>query len=595
MTYKKKLVMAGSLMVLIALLSASGQALEVTDETYVVFGFEDGTSLVAPESNALEAGVFGGVAEPIEYVKVILADGSQTIVPRESITEERSLEAWVERNLGSCDSRSECMSMADDYCQEIQPFFEAWPSTYYSNGAVKSLHTHCYEDKGTCRAECRTLVTGTDCVMGRNCVEDSCAYGYARRASCSGKTCLHTICKNAANDPDRDKRQYDICDPDDRDGGKGDAQDWCLDKYEGSSKAVKDAICEDNGIATCVMASRGTVECTRASDCTSYAKKACTYGVISGTLSCHKEVDCGGDTFSSTCNWECIRPSQGDREVEPSSVEKVTLTTKTGETMSGNWVKLEDSECSTHNQCQTYIAVVRALNSIMDIPPPNGDFLCIKFPEGKRCTYNTAPQREVVEEDSSVPDCSSVICADGSKAVAFPKASLNLIELGMSIIRGEFACHCPDDMPVRARETAQPDVTQDYVCGNGKCEGTEDRINCPFDCREKQGKDCEQGYVGEPFCDGKNLLRTFQTVSCVEQDVLIKPCEEACKKGECVPYPLGESEGYCGDDYCDPLTESGTICPTDCGTPTTSYCGDGVCNGVETTALCKTDCPEYKF
>jgi hypothetical protein len=42
----------------------------------------------------------------------------------------------------------------------------------------------------------------------------------------------------------------------------------------------------------------------------------------------------------------------------------------------------------------------------------------------------------------------------------------------------------------------------------------------------------------------------------------------------------------CGDAVCDATNEDTTNCPGDCG----SWCGDGVCNGPESTVLCPQDC-----
>lgn len=45
---------------------------------------------------------------------------------------------------------------------------------------------------------------------------------------------------------------------------------------------------------------------------------------------------------------------------------------------------------------------------------------------------------------------------------------------------------------------------------------------------------------------------------------------------------------FCGDQFCDPLTESCQTCQADCDV--CPYCGDGSCNGTETCMLCALDC-----
>jgi hypothetical protein len=45
---------------------------------------------------------------------------------------------------------------------------------------------------------------------------------------------------------------------------------------------------------------------------------------------------------------------------------------------------------------------------------------------------------------------------------------------------------------------------------------------------------------------------------------------------------------FCGDQFCDPLTESCQTCQADCDE--CPYCGDGMCNGEEDCMLCALDC-----
>ena len=50
----------------------------------------------------------------------------------------------------------------------------------------------------------------------------------------------------------------------------------------------------------------------------------------------------------------------------------------------------------------------------------------------------------------------------------------------------------------------------------------------------------------------------------------------------------GSTSGYCGDQACDPLSESCQDCPADCGACV--FCGDQACNGDEDCITCALDC-----
>lgn len=140
--------------------------------------------------------------------------------------------------------------------------------------------------------------------------------------------------------------------------------------------------------------------------------------------------------------------------------------------------------------------------------------------------------------------------------------------------------------------TTQPDNTIDSSCGNFECDPLENDINCPEDCREvtdpETGETCIQGYVGDYLCDGIDLIRNKQTVSCLVQPELIKTCEEACRDGACVP--LTGDVPVCGDGTCESTVENSRDCPQDCSGGLETVCGDGECEGFETANSCKSDC-----
>ncbi|MBN2723344.1 MAG: hypothetical protein JXR95_04665 [Deltaproteobacteria bacterium] len=58
-----------------------------------------------------------------------------------------------------------------------------------------------------------------------------------------------------------------------------------------------------------------------------------------------------------------------------------------------------------------------------------------------------------------------------------------------------------------------------------------------------------------------------------------------CNDPVCTLNPLCMSSTFCGDGSCNG-SENSTSCPDDCGT----NCGDGVCNGSENTTNCIDDC-----
>jgi hypothetical protein len=93
-------------------------------------------------------------------------------------------------------------------------------------------------------------------------------------------------------------------------------------------------------------------------------------------------------------------------------------------------------------------------------------------------------------------------------------------------------------------------------CPNGICESTESIGTCYADCQS-------QSYCGDLFCD-------------YDGGETNTDCLEDCFT--------------CGDNLCNPLNENYDTCPDDCEAPTTSVCGNGVCETGESGFNCSQDC-----
>jgi hypothetical protein len=105
-------------------------------------------------------------------------------------------------------------------------------------------------------------------------------------------------------------------------------------------------------------------------------------------------------------------------------------------------------------------------------------------------------------------------------------------------------------------------------CGNGICE-TANGENC-----RTCGQDCAGVQNGKPsnrWCCG-----------------LDTPCSDGrCTAGglQCTDVPAGQT--CCGDGICSGM-ENSAVCEADCGPA--PFCGDGICNAGETSCSCSLDC-----
>ena len=99
------------------------------------------------------------------------------------------------------------------------------------------------------------------------------------------------------------------------------------------------------------------------------------------------------------------------------------------------------------------------------------------------------------------------------------------------------------------------------VCGNGRCEATENYAVCPADCGNPGSG---EGYCGDGTCQPARGENSWT-------------CALDCSGG---------GSGVCGDGVCaDDRGEDAATCPTDCGT-----CGNDFCDPTENQTNCPADC-----
>ncbi len=135
-------------------------------------------------------------------------------------------------------------------------------------------------------------------------------------------------------------------------------------------------------------------------------------------------------------------------------------------------------------------------------------------------------------------------------------------------------------------------VDSGRVCGHGHCDFGESCATCSADCGP-----CDSGVVpadsGAWGC-GDFRCNLGETCSTCPQDC--GPCPPGCGDGTCgggetcmtCPTDCGRCAPRCGDGTCNGA-ETCTTCPTDCGA-CGARCGDGTCNGTETCTSCPADC-----
>lgn len=181
-------------------------------------------------------------------------------------------------------------------------------------------------------------------------------------------------------------------------------------------------------------------------------------------------------------------------------------------------------------------------------------------------------------------------------------------------------------------QTCPSDCQKPVICGDGTCEGNETTSNCPTDCKaaakcgdgtcsgnentQSCAMDCATSQYGATIQCGWSQCKSAMT-ACGNKPACVQAlnclancnCDQACAESSCSTFVNGAlselgsiytcaeqaecpspcpDAAICGDGICNG-TETSSSCPDDC--PVAPKCGDGICNGTETTASCAKDCP----
>ena len=118
-------------------------------------------------------------------------------------------------------------------------------------------------------------------------------------------------------------------------------------------------------------------------------------------------------------------------------------------------------------------------------------------------------------------------------------------------------------------------------CGDGTCNGTETRCDCPADCTGVGicGDGCCTHYVGGDIgCTAAECHTCNNNLTCTG-------AENFCS------CPLDNCMQICGDGCCTGA-ENASNCNKSSGGDCLSRCGDGACTSGETDCNCPSDCPQ---
>ncbi len=177
---------------------------------------------------------------------------------------------------------------------------------------------------------------------------------------------------------------------------------------------------------------------------------------------------------------------------------------------------------------------------------------------------------------------------------------------------------CPDGYQASCTNTCNPDTGQcstctpscsghTEYCGDGICNRNETSSSCSQDCGSPGGggggggsANCTAGQTRQ--CGSDVGECSYGTETCQSNSTWgsctgsVGPHGEACngRDDDCdgvVDENVCPGGDLCGDGFCNG-NETSTSCPQDCSGNQTNqtYCGDGVCNGDETKSTCPQDC-----
>ncbi len=123
------------------------------------------------------------------------------------------------------------------------------------------------------------------------------------------------------------------------------------------------------------------------------------------------------------------------------------------------------------------------------------------------------------------------------------------------------------------------------VCGNGSCESGETATSCAKDCPHWCDSHCGPTSGGACACD--NLCASYGDCCLPDGTGAPKKDNKTCAGSTCAD--CNGTQPMCGDGKCNG-SETSTSCSGDCKAPAT-VCGNGVCEAGETTVKCVQDCP----
>ena len=308
-----------------------------------------------------------------------------------------------------------------------------------------------------------------------------------------------------------------------------DAIKKCKDIHSDSSTSIKSASCDKDGNIVCIPMSKGTIECTKDAGCKDKMEAACVEG--STFYKCSTSTNCDGAIMSAECSWNCIDST-------------------TSKYICG------DGTCNGGETLQTCSADCK---SSTDPTAICGNGAC-----------------EAGETEIKCPlDC----------GVVKENTLLILIEKLKSL--SDYSNTLSEEI-----ETAETDEEKNYFEGLldtliEKRKEIEDLKNSI----EQTSDDCTLGFIGERYCKGGSLVKTYQYATCATVVKELEKCNFGCEDGACLT-EVKDPEGYCGDTICDMTIESKATCSIDCGVATYDdyFCGDDECNAGEDSTICPQDC-----
>ena len=236
------------------------------------------------------------------------------------------------------------------------------------------------------------------------------------------------------------------------------------------------------------------------------------------------------------------------------------------------------------------------------------------------CPTGSIPQGGLCTNCNYIPpptNCGNSVCDPGENNQNCPQDCPGNNLCGNSVCEpSENAQTCPEDCPAE-------------VCGNGRCDTNENNINCPQDCPKpptcpnsvcdlgENNQNCVQDCPPPATCPNGICDPSENIQNCV-QDCRANVCgNNRCETGENSGNCPNDCPITCPNENCDvSLGETTSTCPQDCPCPSSvktcsanatrmdnalgqdgcllpnTCCGDGKCEGLESSENCQPDCKE---